>query len=143
MNVPQRFQLEVASDLKALNQVLEWFDEAYTLNIPKKDWLQCQLALAEAFTNAVRHAHCDLPPDTPISLEVQRYAHQVEIRIWDSGPPFDLEKRIDTLNLKPDYQSGGGRGIVLMHKIADYLSYRRTEDHRNCLLLVKKWLVSP
>lgn len=139
MNVPQRFQLEVASDLKALNQVLIWFDQAYTLNIPKKDWLQCQLALAEAFTNAVRHAHRDLPPETPISIEVQLYTHQIEIRIWDSGPPFNLEQRIETLSLKPDYQSGGGRGIVLMHKIADYLSYRRTEDNRNCLLLVKKW----
>jgi serine/threonine-protein kinase RsbW len=129
----------VASNLQALNQVLAWFEQTYAANVPKKDWLQCELALAEGFTNAIRHAHRGLPPETPIRIEVQLYASQMEIRIWDSGPPFDLEERIRTLSLKPDYQSGGGRGIVLMHKIADRLSYQRTDGDRNCLSIVKQW----
>lgn len=139
MNLPTKFHLQVASDLTALTKVLAWFEQAYRDDIPKKEWLQCQLALAEGFTNAVRHAHRDLPPDTPIELEVQLYDQALAIRIWDCGPPFDLEQRITQRSLKPDYQAGGGRGIDLMHKIADDLTYRRTEGDRNCLLLVKKW----
>ncbi|MEC4805483.1 MAG: anti-sigma regulatory factor [Jaaginema sp. PMC 1079.18] len=139
MNLPAKFHLQVASDLTALTQVLTWFEQAYTDNIPKKEWLQCQLALAEGFTNAVRHAHRDLPSDTPIDLEVQLYPQQITIRIWDSGFPFDLEQHIANLSLKPDYQAGGGRGIALMYKIADDLTYQRTEGDRNCLTLVKTW----
>ncbi|MEO8893751.1 MAG: anti-sigma regulatory factor, partial [Coleofasciculaceae cyanobacterium] len=30
-----------------------------------------------------------------------------------------------------------GRGIAILQKIADKLSYTRTSDNRNCLLMVK------
>jgi serine/threonine-protein kinase RsbW len=36
-----------------------------------------------------------------------------------------------------DEQAGGGRGIAILQKIADHLSYKRTDDNRNCLLIVK------
>lgn len=139
MNSPQQFSLEVTTDLCALDQVLSWFNQTYFAAIPQKDWLQCQLALAEGFTNAVRHAHRNLPPETPIALQVSFSADLMEIRIWDSGPPFDFEQKIQNLRQEPDYKSGGGRGIVLMSKIADRLSYTRTEDNRNCLLMVKQY----
>lgn len=87
----------------------------------------------------MRHAHRNLPPETPIALQVSFSADLMEIRIWDSGPPFDFEQKIQNLRQEPDYKSGGGRGIVLMSKIADRLSYTRTEDNRNCLLMVKQY----
>jgi len=139
LNSPKQFFLEVATDLTALDPVLSWFNQTHSATVPQKDWLQCQLALAEGFTNAVRHAHRNLPPDTPISLEVSLSSDAIEIRIWDSGPPFDLENCIQNLRQEPDYKSGGGRGIVLMHKIADRLSYTRASDDRNCLLIVKHY----
>lgn len=128
---------QVPSDLKALDQVLSWFDQFNQPSIPKKAWLQCQLALAEAFTNAVRHAHKELPTNIPIDIELTLFPQSLELRIWDQGPPFDLEKRLQQMEQEVDVGSGGGRGIVILQKIADKLSYTRTDDHRNCLLIVK------
>ncbi|HEY9637179.1 MAG TPA: anti-sigma regulatory factor [Coleofasciculaceae cyanobacterium] len=130
---------QVPTDLKALDQVLLWFDQHYQPSIPKKVWLQCQLALAEGFTNAVRHAHKGLSTDVPIEIEVTLYPQRIEMRIWDHGAPFDLEQRIQNLDQKLDNLAGGGRGIAILQKIADQLSYARTEDNRNCLLVVKHY----
>ncbi|MBD2577322.1 anti-sigma regulatory factor [Oscillatoria sp. FACHB-1406] len=141
MNFPKKSLLTVPTKLDALSQVLSWFDSNRQL-MPQKDWLQCQLALAEAFTNAVRHAHKGLSEDTPIELEVLLYPTSIELRIWDRGAPFDLEGYIKTLDEQPNYHSGGQRGLILMKSIADRLSYRRVDEQRNCLLLVKTFEVS-
>ena len=127
------------TDLKALDQILSWYDQLYQPSIPKKVWLQCQLALAEGFTNAVRHAHRGLCADVPIDIEVTLYPQYLEMRIWDHGPPFDLEQRLQTLDQKLNDQAGGGRGIAILQKISDKLSYTRTDDNRNCLLIVKRF----
>ncbi len=129
--------MQFPTDLKALDQVLLWFDQLERPSISRKIWLQCQLALAEGFTNAVRHAHRELPPSVPIDIEVTFGSECLEMRIWDQGPPFDLEQRIRTLVQGTDLASGGGRGIDILQKIADKLSYTRIDDNRNCLLIIK------
>lgn len=130
---------QVKSDLGELDQILSWFNQLHQPSIPKKVWLQCQLALAEGFTNAVRHAHKGLSADVPITIEVSLFAEYLEMRIWDSGQPFDLEERIRNLDREVNDQSGGGRGLAILAKIADKLTYTRTEDNRNCLLIVKAY----
>ncbi len=130
---------QVPSNLEALDQVLSWFDQLERQSVPKKVWLQCQLALAEGFTNAVRHAHKDLSADVPIQIEVTLFSQLLEIRIWDQGPPFDLESQLRKLDRKVNEQAGGGRGIAILEKIADKLSYTHTSDNRNCLLIVKRY----
>lgn len=130
---------QVPSDLRALDRVLSWFDQFNQPSIPKKAWIQCQLALAEGFTNAVRHAHKDLPSNVPIDIELTLFPHALELRIWDQGPPFDLEQRLQKTEERIDGHSGGGRGIAILQKIADKLSYTRTDDNRNCLLIVKTY----
>jgi serine/threonine-protein kinase RsbW len=137
LNEIKKICLQVTTDLKALDSVLSGFESINQPFIPKKVWLQCQLALAEGFTNAVRHAHKGKPSDVPIDIEVTLFAERLEIRIWDEGPPFDLEKRLKTLPEVANKESGGGRGIAILHKIADSLSYSRTIDNRNCLFIVK------
>lgn len=127
------------SDLKALDQVLSWFDQFNQESIPKKVWIQCQLVLAEGFTNAVRHAHKNLPNNVLIDIEVTLFPDALELRIWDQGPPFDLEKRFQEVKTTVDVQAGGGRGIAILQKIADKLSYTRTSDNRNCLLIIKAY----
>ena len=51
--------------------------------MPHKIWLQCQLALIEGFTNAIRHAHAGMAADTPIRIQVT-VSHQ-DINIWILG----------------------------------------------------------
>ncbi len=136
--------LQVHSDLGENDKVLSWFEQLHQAPIPKTVWLQCELALAEGFTNATRHAHKYLPRETPIDIEVTMYTDYLEIIIWDYGQPFDLLEWLKEQPTQTDIFVGGGRGIKLMSAIADDISYTRTSDNRNCLLIVKKyWPYSP
>lgn len=93
----EKISLEINTDVKALTEVLQWFDRLDYLSIPLEDWLACKLALAEGFTNAVRHAHKYLPVETPIKLEVLVFEGHLEIRIWDCGKPFDLQAKLNEI----------------------------------------------
>lgn len=129
--------LRVPSDLSALATVLHWFEQLKPLFHSEDSWLQCEIALAEGFTNAVRHAHGSYPKDTPVDLEAQVSTQGLEISIWDRGLPFDLMGYLQTLPLKSHRDAEGGRGLQLMRAVADRLSYTRTADERNCLTIVK------
>ncbi len=133
-------RLQVDSDLNALAHVLSWFDQFNQPPVPPQVWLQCQLVLAEGFTNAVRHAHRDQPPSLEIEVEVTIFSTHLEMKIWDGGPPFDLEPVLEHLPDRVDPEAEGGRGIFLMRQIADHLSYGRMADARNCLFVSKQYL---
>ncbi len=139
-----RISFEASSTIEALDQVLAWFEQLRTPDIDQVIWMQCQLALAEGFTNAVRHAHKHLPAETPIILEASLQAQALEFQIWDRGQPFDLTSYLAAKVGTPGAEGyqGGGRGLEILAKIADRLSYRRTADERNCLLFVKQYQVS-
>jgi len=135
----QKAFLQVNTDLNALAQVLAWFDQFNSPPVPDGTWMRCQLALVEGYTNAVRHAHQNKPVDTPIEMEVKIYEDSLEIRIWDCGPPFDLHKKLQAMPQKLDTEAEGGRGLRLMQRIADRLSYERLADGRNCLTIIKQY----
>lgn len=139
MKLSQRASLQVSTDLNALIDVLSWFDQFQNSLLPYDVWLQCQLAVAEGFTNAVRHAHRDQPTETPVELEVEIHDDLLEIRIWDHGPGFDVDSYLKNLSLPIDENAEGGRGLSLMHRIADDLQYARTDDQRNCLHISKRF----
>lgn len=138
----QKNQLQVTSNIDELGQVLAWFDQFDQLTIPRTTWVQCQTALAEGFTNAVRHAHKDMSPETPVEIEVSVQEQSLEIRIWDCGGVFDLDKKLETIPKSIDVSTIGGRGLRLLKHISDRLSYIRTVDERNCLLIVKNYSTS-
>lgn len=129
--------IDVSTNLDDLNRVLLWFDGFDHTLIPALAWFQSKLALAEGFTNAVRHAHRNLLPDTPIAIQLNILSDCLEIRIWDHGSSFNLEETIKCLPDEVDRDAGGGRGLKLMQKMADVLTYTRTTDQRNCLLFIK------
>ena len=137
MTFPTQIKIEVNSDLKAVDQVLLQFNKLYHSTILQQDWLQCQLALVEGFTNAVRHAHKNLPPETPIRIAISLDLKKIAIHIWDYGEPFDLEHFITTISQTDGNWQGSGRGIAIMHQIADTLSYKRVSALQNCLTIIK------
>ena len=130
-------QIQVKSLLTELSGVLLWFNQLNQASTPS-DRIQCQTALAEGFTNTVRHAHKNKSADTPIEIEVVIRDESLEIRIWDQGAGFDLDQKLKEVHAVMSKSSAGGRGLVLLDRIADHLSYSRTVDDRNCLLIVKK-----
>lgn len=139
LKLSQKSSIQVSTDLNALPRVLSWFDQFQDPVLPHSVWLPCQLALAEGFTNAVRHAHRGKPIDTPIEIEIRIYDGVFEIRIWDHGPGFDFKSYIEQASLKLNQEAAGGRGLGLMKRIADTIQYTRGPDERNCLLIEKRY----
>lgn len=135
-------RLTVESDVNFLTQVLAWFEEFCLQHVSHQNWsdkqLYClKLAIAEGFTNAVRHAHHKLPPETPIVIEIGVWLDRIEIRLWDYGEPFnpDLVKEPE-----PGTLCEGGYGWFLLRRLSDRVVYERCSDGRNCLLIVKNRL---
>lgn len=143
-NPLKQTRLQVETDLHAVATVIQWFEDFTKPILPKALQSKCQLAFVEGFTNAVRHAHQDLPPTTPIELELNIFPDCLEMRIWDYGKPFDLQvklqEKLEALG-RDDYDPlgiTGGRGLIFMHQLMDELAYLRLDDNRNCLLMRKR-----
>ena len=139
MRVLKKIKFKVDSNIQALEAVLSQFNQIYDDFIPHQTWLECKLALAEGFTNAVRHAHKQLPQETQITIEFVLKPTTLEIYIWDVGNPFNLNKYIQKQAKNSDNWLGSGRGIAILTQIADRLEYRYVEKKGNCLLIVKKF----
>ena len=90
----QKFSLQLNTDINAVAQVLCWLEQLDPLPIPEAVLHQCKLAVVEGFTNAVRHAHKNLPRETPIELEISVFKERLEIKIWDRGKPFDFQAKL-------------------------------------------------
>jgi serine/threonine-protein kinase RsbW len=135
----RRDHLTVQSDLTVLTQVQEWFEQFCAQYSSRLFWLKGQLyplnlALAEGFSNAVRHAHHELPTETAIEIDLALWDDRIEIRIWDQGKPFDPNLLEEP---KPGTLRVGGYGWFLLRRLADQVAYERNPDGRNCLLIVK------
>jgi len=138
---PLQFHLQVQTELAALVPVLQWFESHGRPFLPESLLWQCKVALAEGFTNTVRYAHKNLPPTTPIDLELTFSSHSLEIRIWDHGQPFDLQAKLDSPQQEPvaPLEMESDRGLLLMRSLTDTLQYIRTGEGRNCLILQKSF----
>ncbi len=140
----ERAYLTVTSRLEELSSVQRWFRLLVSRLAVKSPWLdeqfdQLNLALAEGFTNAVRHAHADLPGNTPIDIELLLRTDRIEIRIFDRGDPFDPDSLSEP---KPGSLREGGYGWFLLRRLADRVTYDRAisksrTKQRNCLRIVK------
>jgi serine/threonine-protein kinase RsbW len=121
----KRVHLSVSSHLEELSAVQQWFQTRIFFLAEGYPWIteqfdQLNLALAEGFTNAVRHAHVNLPSSTPIEIELIVSPEKVEIRIFDQGAPFDP----NTLGeIQPGVLQEGGYGWFLLRRLADQVTY--------------------
>ncbi|WP_448564587.1 ATP-binding protein [Trichothermofontia sp.] len=136
-------QLQVVSDLAALDDVLAWFDQLClpTMQGPvwSRFWVQCKTILAEGFTNAVRHAHRGYPHETIVIIVVTLRSQSLEMCIWDSGAPFDLRKKLAELQMCHDLYADGGRGLMIMDSLTDEMAYDCYPNGRNCLRVSKAY----
>lgn len=135
----EKFFLQVKTELASLTQVLEWFEANLAPYISQEVFWESQITLAEGFTNAVRHAHRDLPSQTPIEIEVILLTDALEIRIYDSGKPFDVHQKLESLrqeSLNP-LEKEAGRGLLFIEQLTDKLDYLRLSNGKNCLQIRK------
>jgi serine/threonine-protein kinase RsbW len=91
----RKISLIVNSNIKAVTEVVQCFDEFEDLQLfPQQFVQQCKIIAIEGFANAVRHAHKNLPEATPIELAIALFNDRLEIEIWDRGKPFNFKAKL-------------------------------------------------
>lgn len=129
-------ELHVPSDLQFLAIVENWLLGSLELAIPEQvDWShqvsRLRLALVEAYSNVVRHAHKD-QPNLPILLRLELKGQDLHLEIWDYGDGFDLTNYIPP---SPDQYQEGGYGWLILQRLMDKVEYRLQVNGCNCLMM--------
>jgi serine/threonine-protein kinase RsbW len=81
-----------------------------------------RLAMEEAISNAFRHGHKDLPPQTPITVEYEVTDDYIRIAVQDRGPGFRPETIKDP-TLEENIEEPSGRGLMLMRAFMAMVRY--------------------
>jgi serine/threonine-protein kinase RsbW len=126
--------LTITSDLRLLavaRSFIESICHAGRLNDSTTDAII--LALHEAASNVIRHAHRDLP-GASLQIACELNDERLEIHLRDEGLPFDLQS-VPSLN--PGEVRLGGRGVFLMRTLMDELTCEPLPDRGNHLRMVK------
>lgn len=137
----KQFNLQVATDLEALVPVLKWFENSTKFLANDTIIWQSKVALAEGFTNTVIYAHKDLPPTTPINLELTIFPDYLEMKIWDQGQGFDLQKKLAEIKQSDanPLDKESDRGLLFMSGFTDELEYIHLAQQNNCLIMRKNF----
>ncbi len=131
-----RTELHIPSDLKFLSIVENWLLGALELELGDHvDWPRqsnrLRLALVEAYSNVVRHAHRD-KPNLPVLLRLELKDRDIALEIWDHGKGFDLSTYLPP---EPGDKQEGGYGWLIMNRLMDRVEYRLQVNGLNCLKL--------
>ena len=86
------------------------------------------LVLTEATANAIKHAKDNDPKDS-VKITINIEKNELNIKVFDHGQGFDLEK-VPIPDL--DHPKEGGMGIYLIRTLMDSVSYTR---QKNCNVL--------
>lgn len=106
--------------------------------LPSSLMMPLNLVLEEAITNIILYAY-DKESKNEIVIDFEKRENELEIKIIDSGKPFDPTLKPDPDTTLPvDARPIGGLGILLIKKIMDSVSYQRKEN-RNILIMTKKF----
>jgi len=135
----KRFHLSVETDLSTLQEIIPWFEDNCGNLLNQSVFLHMQIVLIEGFTNTVKYAHLNLPRCTPIELLINIFEDLIEIKIWDYGLVFDLEKQLqeelNVTNSEELIKKESHRGLLLMNSLTDELYYIHEGEKRNCLVM--------
>jgi len=134
----QRFNLKVSSSSENLETIREFINDiARHAGFDSDSASQIELAVDEACTNVIKHAH-KFNQDKSLELSVQLDSDKMEIIISDNGTGFDI-----TRVSKPDLEKyiheakKGGLGIHLMRSLMDEVQFTFNPGKRNQVSLIK------
>jgi serine/threonine-protein kinase RsbW len=133
----------VNSNLDEIESILSWFEQLHDPLLPSTLWMQAKLALVEAFTNAVRHAHAPLLPPPDVTLLVELASDVFSVEIIDRGESFDLdaafrrlEEELEGSDYDPLAREAHWGLVMLLNLRREHgwrIGYRRLQDGSNCL----------
>ncbi|MGI8504009.1 MAG: ATP-binding protein [Hassallia sp.] len=129
-------ELHVPSDLKFLSIVESWLLGCLQIQLGETvDWSRLssrlRLALVEAYSNAVRHAHKD-QPNAPVIIRLELKDQDIALEVWDRGEGFDMSTYFAP---DPLDKQEGGYGWLIIHRLMDKVEYQLQSDGGNCLKL--------
>lgn len=121
--------------IKIEKWVVEFSNQA---NLSERDTFSLDLVLNEALINIISYGYNDDKEHT-ILIRVKHSPSEIEVEIIDDALPFN------PLNAQPietgqtlETASIGGRGILLMKKYCNKLSYRYSEQKNHLFLSIDK-----
>jgi serine/threonine-protein kinase RsbW len=82
-----------------------------------------RLALEEAISNAFRHGHRDLPPETTVQISYRVGDRDLEFTVEDRGPGFNPDSVPDP-TLDENLELPSGRGLILIRAYMTEVEYR-------------------
>ncbi len=93
------------------------------------------LAVNEAVINILNHGYQNVPGD--VTIELTREGSNLEVRLFDNAPAFD-PTLVPPPDMNPPLEQRpvGGLGVHMMRSFVDELSYRRTPEDQNELIMV-------
>lgn len=129
-------ELHVPSDLKFLSIVESWLLGCLQIQLGETvDWSRLssrlRLALVEAYSNVVRHAHKD-QPNAPVLIRLEFKDQDIAVEVWDRGEGFDMSTYFAP---DPLDKQEGGYGWLIIHRLMDKVEYQLQSDGGNCLKL--------
>lgn len=132
-------QLIISNNIAELGRVVAFLDvieEEWVL--PSSLIMPLNLVLEEALTNVIFYAY-EKESKNEIVIDFEKRGNELEIKIIDSGKPFDPTLKPDPdITLPATERPIGGLGILLIKKIMDKVTYQRKESF-NILLMTKKF----
>ena len=130
--------LDLPSEASVLNLVRAVLravaEDGRRVRLDAREVDEVQVALQEACTNAIRHAHKG-DPRRRFRVELRRLADALEILVRDTGDAFDLDAKKPPL---PEALQEGGYGIRIMRSWMDEVLLTRDEGG-NVLRLVRRY----
>ena len=129
-------ELHLPSDLRFLSVAEEWLFSTLKLSLGDEvDWTRqtgrLRLALVEAYSNVVRHAHRE-QPNIPIVLKLELRDRDLSLEIWDQGQGYNPS---DYQAPSPQDKQEHGYGWLILNRLMDRVEYRLQVDGSNCLML--------
>lgn len=129
-------ELHLPSDLRFLSVAEEWLFSTLKLSLGDEvDWTRqtgrLRLALVEAYSNVVRHAHRE-QPNIPIVLKLELRDRDLSLEIWDQGQGYNPS---DYQAPSPQDKQEHGYGWLILNRLMDSVEYQLQVDGSNCLKL--------
>lgn len=118
---------DAARELRRVSEVVAAFSAAHAL--PQRTADAVELVLEEALTNVVMHGfRAPVPDGAAIRVRLTREPAHVCAEVIDTGRAFDPTTIPDPPTTAPDdFPRASGRGIQIMRRLSDRMSYRRRD----------------
>lgn len=133
-------ELLIPSDIQFISVVEQWLLGFLNLELEhfkgRPQIIQrLRLALAEGYSNAVRHAHKG-KPSLPVKLRLEVVQDLILLEIWDQGDGYDIQQYSAP---KPEDRQEGGYGWMILSRLVDDVRYETDlNGGSNCLRLLTR-----